>query len=109
MPEPKDIRINEEERLIPVWSIVLASLAFVLVEYYFWVVAPEQRHHTPPPLGLRSSGRASAASVLKWIVGPAPSGRAVGKETSIGWMPSYEEIEWRGLDFRGRSSSSCKP
>ena len=31
--------------MIPVWSIIVASLAFVLVEYYFWVVAPEQRHH----------------------------------------------------------------
>jgi hypothetical protein len=53
MPDPKTVRINEEERLIPVWSIVVASLAFVLVEYYFWVIAPEQRHHTPQPLGLR--------------------------------------------------------
>ncbi len=49
MSDQKDIRITEEERLIPVWSIVLACLAFVLIEYYFWIVAPEQRHHTPPP------------------------------------------------------------
>ncbi|MEI9968624.1 MAG: hypothetical protein WDM87_08385 [Terracidiphilus sp.] len=53
MPDQKPISFNQEERLIPIWSIVLASLAFVLIEYYFWVVAPEQRHHTPPPLGLR--------------------------------------------------------
>jgi len=26
--------------MIPVWSIIAASLAFVLVEYYFWVFAP---------------------------------------------------------------------
>ena len=25
----------------------------MLVEYYFWVVAPEQRHHAPPPIGFR--------------------------------------------------------
>ena len=25
----------------------------MLVEYYFWMVAPEQRHHAPPALGLR--------------------------------------------------------
>ena len=25
----------------------------MLVEYYFWLVLPEQRHHAPPPLGLR--------------------------------------------------------
>jgi hypothetical protein len=39
--------------MIPVWSIVVASLAFVLVEYYFWDIAPNQHHHTPAPLGLR--------------------------------------------------------
>jgi hypothetical protein len=53
MPDQKPISFNEEERLIPVWSIIAASLAFVLIEYYFWIVAPAQRHHPPQPLGLR--------------------------------------------------------
>jgi hypothetical protein len=53
VPDPQSIRVNEEERMIPVWSIVLASLAFVLIEYYLWLLLPQQPHHHPQPLGLR--------------------------------------------------------
>ncbi len=36
--------------------------------------------------------------VLRWIVERARS-HAAAKETPIGWMPRYDDIDWQGLDF----------
>lgn len=50
--DPQSITVNDDALLIPVWSIVVAVVAFVLVEYYFWAILPlEHTHH--PPLGFR--------------------------------------------------------
>jgi phosphoenolpyruvate carboxykinase (GTP) len=35
--------------------------------------------------------------VLKWIVERA-NGHAVGIESPIGWMPRYDDLDWRGLE-----------
>lgn len=35
--------------------------------------------------------------ILKWIVERA-HGRAVSIESPIGWMPRYEDIDWRGME-----------
>jgi len=51
MHNPESISVNEDARLLPIWSIVAAVLAFVLVEYYVWLVMPNGHHS--PPLGFR--------------------------------------------------------
>jgi len=54
MNDPQSISVNEDSRLVPWWSVVCAALAFVLVEYYFWLVLPLQHQdHAEPPMGLR--------------------------------------------------------
>jgi hypothetical protein len=52
MRDPQSISVNDDARMIPAWSIIVACLAFVLVEYYFWIIAPGQRHHPQSPIGI---------------------------------------------------------
>lgn len=36
--------------------------------------------------------------VLKWIV-ERSQGRGFGVESPIGWMPRYQDLDWKGLDY----------
>ncbi|MGA2053136.1 MAG: phosphoenolpyruvate carboxykinase (GTP) [Opitutales bacterium] len=36
--------------------------------------------------------------VLRWIVERA-NGRAFAKETPLGWVPRYQDLDWRGLEY----------
>jgi phosphoenolpyruvate carboxykinase (GTP) len=44
-------------------------------------------------LGFRENMR-----VLKWIA-DRTRGQALARETPIGWMPRYQDMEWNGLEF----------
>ena len=52
MPDSQSNLVNDDPQLIPWWSIACAGAAFLLVEYYFWLVLPDAHHHHAP-LGLR--------------------------------------------------------
>jgi hypothetical protein len=51
--EEQAATFSSELRLIPRWSVAAAVLTFVVMQYLFWVVFPQERHHPPAPMGMR--------------------------------------------------------
>lgn len=46
-------KLSAELKLIPRWSVALSALAFVAMQYLFWMILPHYRHHAGPPVGMR--------------------------------------------------------
>jgi phosphoenolpyruvate carboxykinase (GTP) len=44
--------------------------------------------------------------VLKWII-DRTHGRALARETQIGWMPRYREFDWKGMDYSKEQFDQC--
>ncbi len=94
MNNPESITVNEDARLIPVWSIVVSIAAFTLVEYYFWMVVAA---------AAASSGPAyRAAHLLQSLLGLAGShlfldGRLCQQRRSA---PGHELAVLDGAVFR---------
>jgi hypothetical protein len=76
----------DEMRLIPRWSVAAAVFAFVGMQYIFWVVMPDHRHHEPPPFGLR------LYLALSW------SALAALYMLMVGYV--YRDTERRGMQAR---------
>lgn len=51
--EEEVVTFSSELKLIPRWSVAAAVLMFVIMQYLFWVVFPQERRHPPAPMGMR--------------------------------------------------------
>lgn len=51
--EEQAATFSSELRLIPRWSVAAAVLTFVVMQYLFWVVFPQEHRHPPAPIGMR--------------------------------------------------------
>ncbi|HSY71343.1 MAG TPA: zinc ribbon domain-containing protein [Alloacidobacterium sp.] len=51
--EEQATTFSSELKLIPRWSVAAAVLTFVVMQYLFWIVFPQEHRHPPAPMGLR--------------------------------------------------------
>ena len=74
-----------------------------------WIIMQRQLSETPRVFNVNWLRKDAAGNfiwpgfgdnmrILKWIVDRA-RGRTLGKETPIGWVPRYDDIDWTGMDF----------
>jgi phosphoenolpyruvate carboxykinase (GTP) len=55
--------------------------------------------------GFAWPGFGDNARVLKWIIERC-EGTAAARETTLGWMPAYEDMDWSGSDFSAEEFAS---
>ena len=52
-PDLQTNGFSTELKMIPLWSVAGAIVAFTAMQYVMWMIVPAHRHHPGPPIGFR--------------------------------------------------------